>query len=255
MKDGVSAAERFHFADFTRSNYRRLLGIAKESYVFRGYLDFAKEERFVVWRHDIDFSMHAARRLAEMEQGEGIRSTFFVNIHSEFYNTLEKEVAGCLTHIIEMGHEIGVHFDGAFYDIAAESDLEELVAREASILAQLFGVRPTAVAFHNPTRLLLGFKAWSYAGLVNTYSTYFQTEVGYCSDSNGYWRHRRLEDVLVTATDPRLQILTHPAWWQDVPMSPMARVNRCIDGRAEKTRLSYYELFEKNPDRVNVADG
>lgn len=198
--------------------------------------------------------MHAARRLAEIERDEGVRSTFFVNMHSEFYNVFEREVADCLTAIMEMGHELGVHFDAAFYEVSAESELDDLVAGEASVLADTFRATPTAVAFHNPTPLLLGCKAWSYGGLVNTYSTYFQTEVGYCSDSNGYWRHRRLEDVLVGSSDARLQVLTHPAWWQDEPMSPMARVNRCIDGRAAKTRHKYYQMFEENPDRVNVTD-
>ncbi|HJP59162.1 MAG TPA: hypothetical protein VJ865_04165 [Gemmatimonadaceae bacterium] len=222
--------------------------------MFRTYSGFAKDERFVLWRHDVDFSAHAARRLAEIEKEEGVRSTFFVNMHSEFYNIFEREVADCVDDIIAMGHELGVHLDAAFYDVSAESELDDLVARESSLLAEAFHVTPSAVAFHNPTPLLLGCKAWSYGGLVNTYSTYFQAEVGYCSDSNGYWRHRRLEDVLVSASDPRLQVLTHPAWWQDEPMSPMARVNRCIDGRAEKTRSMYYRMFEEHPDRVNVTD-
>jgi len=58
----------------------------------------------------------------------------------------------------------------------------------------------------------------------------------------------------VSGSDARLQVLTHPAWWQDEPMSPMARVNRCIDGRAEKTRRKYYQLFDEKPDRLNVTD-
>jgi hypothetical protein len=44
---------------------------------------------------------------------------------------------------------------------------------------------------------------------------YFRQEVGYCSDSNGYWRVRRLEDVLREAKDERLQVLTHAEWWPE----------------------------------------
>lgn len=254
MSEDKSLAERFHFADFTRANYRRLVRLAKEKYVFRTFGSFEKTEGFVLWRHDVDFSMHAALRLASIEAEEGVKATYFINIHSEFYNAFEREVSDCVRDIVGMGHELGVHFDATYYGVTSEAALDDLIAREGRILADTFGGPPAAVAFHNPTIFGLGCEAWSYGGLVNTYARYFQTEVGYCSDSNGYWRHRRLEDVLKAASDPRLQVLTHDAWWQDEPMSPMARVDRCIQGRADKTRHLYQDLFRKNPDRVNVAE-
>jgi hypothetical protein len=252
VSDEQTVAARYHFADFTRENYRRLLRLAKEKYAFRTYGAFDKSERFVLWRHDVDFSMHAARRLARIEAEEGVRATYFINIHSEFYNAFENEVSECVRDIVGAGHELGVHFDATYYGVSSEAGLDDLIAREGRIIAEIFGSPPAAVAFHNPTVLGLGWQAWSYGGLVNTYARYFQTEVGYCSDSNGYWRHRRLEDVLNAASDPRLQVLTHDAWWQDEPMSPMERVERCIEGRAKKTREEYRDLFRRNPDRVNV---
>lgn len=254
MSEESSVAERFHFADFTRANYRQLVRLARENYAFRTFSSFDRSERFVLWRHDVDFSMHAARHLARIEAEEGVKATYFINIHSEFYNAFERDVSDCTQDIIGMGHELGVHFDAAYYGVRSEAELDDLIAREGRILAETFGSPPAAVAFHNPTIFGLGCEAWSYGGLINTYARYFQTDVGYCSDSNGYWRHRRLEDVLKAASDPRLQVLTHDAWWQDEPMSPMARVERCIGGRADKTRQLYGELFRQNPDRVNVAE-
>ena len=32
--------------------------------------------------------------------------------------------------------------------------------------------------------------------MINTYAKYFKENVEYCSDSNGYWRYKRLEDFL-----------------------------------------------------------
>jgi hypothetical protein len=254
VTDATSLAERFHFADFTRHNYRRLLRLAKDKYPFRTFRAFDKSGRFVLWRHDVDFSMQAARRLAEIESEEGVTATYFINIHSEFYNAFERQVSDCIEDIVRLGHELGVHFDATYYGVNSEVALGDLVAREARIITESFGSQPAAFAFHNPTVFGLGCQAWSYGGLVNTYAKYFQTEVGYCSDSNGYWRHRRLEDVLTAAAEPKLQVLTHDAWWQDEPMSPMARVERCIAGRAQNTRDLYRALFERNPDRVNVSE-
>lgn len=254
MSEEKTLAEQFHFADFTRQNYRRLVRLAKAKYVFQTYGAFDRSENFVLWRHDVDFSMHAALRLARIESEEGVKATYFINIHSEFYNAFERDVSNCVRDIIALGHELGVHFDGAYYGATSETGLDDLVAREGRMLAETFGTSPAAVAFHNPTIFGLACQGWSYGGLVNTYARYFQTAVGYCSDSNGYWRHTRLEDVLMSSSAPRLQVLTHDAWWQDEPMSPLARVERCIEGRAEKTRELYRELFQKNPDRLNIGD-
>jgi hypothetical protein len=76
-------------------------------------------------------------------------------------------------------------------------------------------------------------------GMLNVYSSYFQKNVPYVSDSNGYWRFKRLKEVLTSATEPCLQVLTHPEWWQEKLMSPKEKVWRCIDGRAESTKALY----------------
>ena len=89
--------------------------------------------------------------------------------------------------------------------------------------------------------------------MINAAAEYFYTDVGFCSDSNGYWRNRRLEDVLREATDERLQVLTHPEMWQDIAMSPRQRVYRCIDGRAQRTK-ERYEQFLREHSRDNIDD-
>ena len=95
-----------------------------------------------------------------------------------------------------------------------------------------FGLRPAAFSFHNPTEFLLLWERDTYGGLINCYSRTFKTTIPYCSDSNGYWRFRRLRDALESAQDPRLQVLTHPGWWQEVPLHPRERIFRSVYGRA-----------------------
>jgi hypothetical protein len=248
----MDAAERYHYADFTRANYRRLLRLAKERYRFRTFTDFDREERFVLWRHDVDASVHSALRLAEIESGEGVVSTYFLHLHSAFYNLLERPVAECVTRILQGGHRLGLHFDASYYGARAEHDLEALLAAERRLLGEAFGADVDVFSFHNPDAVTLGFVEWSYAGMVNTYARYFREEVGYCSDSNGYWRFRRLEDVLDDGTDQRLQVLTHPEWWQERPMPPRERVQRCIDGRARRTGEAYDAVL-RGAGRENVG--
>lgn len=235
----MNDSEKYNFADFTRDNYRRLLKLAKQKYSFCSFEDFEKTENPVIWRHDIDFSVHSAYALAKIEHDEGVKSTFFIHLHNEFYNVFEKEISDLLEKIFKLGHNAGLHFDCHYYAIASASQLEEKLQFEKGILEKLFGVPINVFSFHNTTEEILFYNSDRYAGMINTYSRYFREEFGYCSDSNGYWRFDRLEDVLVSGKHKKLQVLTHPAWWQDEVLSPQQRIWRCIDGRSQKTKANY----------------
>jgi hypothetical protein len=219
-------------SDFTEDSYRVLLGLAKKNWAFSQYDDIPWGSRFILWRHDVDFSLNRSLRLAQIECEAGVRSTYFVNPHSEFYNLAEKSQHSIIQQILGLGHRLGLHFDSVFHNVAGEAELNILVEREARGLEDLFGVTLGAFSFHNPVSADLMYDAEYYGGLVNCYALRFKRDVAYCSDSNGLWRFRRLHDVLREASDPRLQVLTHPGWWQDTAMPPRKRVFRCVYGRA-----------------------
>ena len=236
--------------DFTVSHYRELLRLAKTGWDFALYDAIPWGGRFILWRHDLDYSLNRALRLAAIEREEAVRATYFINPHSEFYNLAEPAQFSLIKQILALGHHIGLHFDGAFHDVADEAALDLLVAKEAAYLSELFGVSPVAFSFHNPVASHLNCGADYYGGLLNCYSRRLKSEVVYCSDSNGYWRFRRLHDVLTEATDPCLQVLTHPGWWQERPMSPRQRIFRCAYGRARSTMHRYDQTLAEH-GRVN----
>jgi hypothetical protein len=225
-------------ADFTVERYRSLLGVAKQKYRVAFYDDIPWGSKFLLWRHDLDYSINRAAALAEIEAEEGIRATYFVNPGSEFYNPFEPTQARLLKHILGLGHRLGLHFDASLHDVQNERILDEKIAQERRWLEDALGT-PDAFSFHNPMASHLVYDAESYGGLQNCYSRRFKAEVGYCSDSNGYWRFRRLHDVLSDATDPCLQVLTHPGWWQAEPMPPRQRIFRSAFGRALATMRQY----------------
>jgi hypothetical protein len=240
-------------SDFVRSEYRALLDLAAARWPFRRFTDFDPNERFVLWRHDVDMSVHAAAALARIEADRGVVATYFFLPHSEFYNLLEADVVRLAREIVALGHDVGLHFDTHFHGITREEDLEEPMAWERDMLARVLDAPVGSVSFHNTTPFTMACQADRYAGMVNTYAAYFQREVGYVSDSNGYWRHRRLRDVLVAGAEPRLQVLTHDAWWQETPMAPAERVRRSIRGRADRTWERYRALL-RDAGRLNVGD-
>lgn len=239
--------------DFTLAEYADLLRIAKKKYEFVTYASIDLSKRFVLWRHDVDYSLNRALGLAKIEAEESVSSTFFLNLHSDFYNIFEKSQNQLIQKIIKAGHSVGLHFDASFYDVRSEEELDLLISRESVLLSNYLGVEVTAFSFHNPTEFLLTCESDQYGGIINCYSSTFKKMIPYCSDSNGYWRHRRLRDVLESGSDSCLHVLTHPAWWQEEVMTPRERIYRAVDGRAIAV-MEGYDLALKEDGRDNQTD-
>lgn len=73
--------------EFTYASYRSLLGLLRENnYTFTDYHRYGEQPRCVILRHDIDNSLPQALRLAELEAEEGVKSTWFVLLRTDFYN-------------------------------------------------------------------------------------------------------------------------------------------------------------------------
>jgi hypothetical protein len=242
------------FEDFTELGFRELLRALKHgNYRFCRYGD-SFSGRHVIWRHDVDFSMHRAARLAEIEAEEGAIATYFVNPRCSFYNLLEPEIYGLVHHIRDCGHEIGLHFDGAAcgvqnWDLA---ELEKAVARERSLFEMIIDAPVRTMSWHNPDLSnLLEFDASVIGGLVNAYGAELRRDYVYCSDSNGYWRFQPMAEV-IAAGHGQLHLLTHPAWWTPQPMSPSTRIDRAILGRARAVRRDYDALLVQG-GRQNIT--
>ncbi|HAX49326.1 MAG TPA: hypothetical protein PK605_12810 [Ignavibacteria bacterium] len=248
----MTDAEKYHYADFTRENYRKLLKLSAEKYRSCDFTNYDGVENFILYRHDIDFSVHSAFAIAKIEKEENIASTYFIHLHNEFYNVFEAEITDLLKKILALGHKAGLHFDCHYYNITSQNELEEKLNFEKKIVENLLETDIRVFSFHNTTEEILCFNEASYAGMINTYSRFFREETGYVSDSNGYWRFERLEDVLKSGENKNLQVLTHPAWWQDEVLSPRERIWRCIDGRADKTKLKYTDTL-KQMGRENIG--
>lgn len=244
----------YHFEDFTEAEYRRLIRLAKAKWTFIDIVDYKQPGSVCLWRHDLDLSVHRAYRIAQIEREEGVKATYFIHLHSEFYNPLEAENVRLLKEIRDMGHQLALHFDPNFYSsmLNQPEDLLSFLELERVTIEKFFRTEVCAFSWHNPdigNWLELGHD--KIGGLINTYGSYFRENYGYCSDSNGYWRYRRLCDVLETAMDKKLQVLTHPGWWVPTAMSPRERISRCINGRAKNQSERYDQLLAEN-GRMNV---
>lgn len=223
--------------EFTYDSYRQLLELAREGN--RSNLRFADAPaadaagRYFILRHDVDFSPAAALRMAEFEARLGIRATYFLLFSSSFYNLLSAECCAAARRLVELGHEVGLHYDLSCYDmIRRERPLDVLVS-QADALAQLSGAPVRSIALHNPS--VYGADVFQHVDrFINAYDPRYTKAIAYYSDSCGAWRDETALLLQRGELPARFQLLIHPIFWDQAPADRWARLDRLV---AEQTRM------------------
>ena len=87
----------------------------KKGYKFKYFTEKLSRNSNLILRHDIDFDVSYALRIAKIEYKLGVKSNFFFLISSNFYNLINKKTARDIRIIKKLGHQIGLHFDPSNY--------------------------------------------------------------------------------------------------------------------------------------------
>jgi len=242
---------KYSFDDFTLKNYEDLIKVAKTKFAFCKYEEENNPKNSIFWRHDVDCSLDYSLNLAQIEHRHEVTSTYFILLHSDFYNPLEHQSLKILEEIISLGHQIGLHFDASFFNCSNESDLEKYLNLEKKYIENILNIEIKVFSFHNSTELELSWNNHKYSNCINTYANIFKKDYPYCSDSNGYWRHKRLEDFLRDPTITQAQVLTHPEWWQEKVRSPKERIEMIAEKRSKDTINNYTKILNAH-GRSNI---
>lgn len=229
---------------FTYTAYQGLLErLKKKGYNFIGYgVDEEPGKRVVILRHDIDTDISKAVRLAELEQKCGVHSTYFVLVTSDFYNVFSGKSAAGLHRILDLGHEIGLHFDEMRYpEIAGKGSICcDRIQVEAKVLSAAIGRPVDKVSYHRPSKEILDAEL-EIPGMINSYSPVYFKQYKYLSDSRRRWREPVL-DILESETFDKLHILTHAFWYQEKAEKITDTVKRFI----EFGKLNRYVTMREN---------
>ncbi len=220
------------FANFSPDGYAAMINaLLKKGYEYRFFANADAVTRHLILRHDIDFSLSAARTMADVEAKLGVRSSYFVLLRTEFYNPLSADGLATLAHIASLGHEVGLHFDADLYS-GDEASIEAAATHECGLLETALGRPVTVMSFHRPASHLIGTRD-RVAGRLNAYSLRFVKEIGYCSDSRGAWYYGEPAQHPAVQAGRALQVLTHPFWWQAPAMAPLDRLKQFLAARAD----------------------
>ena len=215
-------------------------------------MDYRKETKKCLLRHDVDVSLSNALEMAEIEYSMDVESTYFV-LHTAPYYGRGNFIDVC-KKIQGMGHEIGLHSNVITSTIKEElNDPKTVLDRELSYLRendleihgtsshgdplchQLEYVNYRIFKECPPKRrkgsnIVKGVKLYKLSlkdyGL---YEAYFIPYDCYISDPGGVWRTSKNNKLIKYTTEKikkvieklgedenvkTLQLLTHPCWWR-----------------------------------------
>jgi hypothetical protein len=175
---------------FDFDHYRELLDAARAGGYRFAFFQGQPREGDLILRHDVDLSLDAAVRMAELEADAGAAATYFLMTESVFYNLASEDGERALARLRELGHRIGLH---AVYPRARLDERFEPV-----------------VAWHNPDP---DYMSSPVEGAINVMEEPWFSPATYRSDSNQHWRSGCPHDELRTGAFPWLQLLTHPEIW------------------------------------------
>jgi hypothetical protein len=173
---------------FDLEHYRDLLEAAKRGGYRFTFFDHDPEPGELLIRHDVDLSLEAAVRMAELEADASARATYFLMTESVFYNLASAEGRETLARLRDLGHAVGLHA------VWPRAELDERF--------------DPIVAWHNPDP---EFMREPVDGAVNVMQAPYADL--YRSDSNQHWRQGCPHEELAAGAFERLQLLTHPEIW------------------------------------------
>lgn len=196
---------------FTYAAYREYLRHLRTSASLHLFSSW-KGQPGVLLRHDVDFDLEPACRLAEVEAEEGVASTYFVMTTCHEYNVLSPENRLMLRRLRELGHEVGLHFDPMAHPDADDERLAAEAGREAAVLGSVVGAPVGAVSLHNPS--LHGMYPL-FPGFMNAYDPALFSSDRYLSDSRRDFRGKDPFAFVAAGREKALQVLLHPMHYSE----------------------------------------
>lgn len=227
---------------FDISDYAGILRALRDAgWAFGLVRDMATDRRSHVafLRHDVDFHLTGIEAIAEAEAELGVQSTWYVLLSGP-YNPMSGANRGTLRRLVELGHDVGLHYDLSIYP----TDPQEAEARlhwAADTLATLVGQPVRTICMHQPglggTDPFLEVDPY-----VHPHHPHFQNEMLYVSDSCRAWRDSSILTALDDGAPDRLLLNTHAELWLDGSISDrLEYLERVVRHNIADQQLSYVD--------------
>ena len=207
--------------NFSYNHYRDILKKAlKMGFIITNFRDadkFSKKTKTIILRHDIDYLPKRALAMAKIEEKLGIKSTYFVRVHGEYYHAFDRQSYLAIKKIAELGHELSLHSEARNLAREFKMGMVKLFRLEKEMLEKIFQLKIVSASEHADLGRSKNYWQKHLFTLVDKkkvgikhYPQEFQ-DFKYLSDSLGCWKEGCLCQNL--AKFAKIQALVHPDWW------------------------------------------
>lgn len=200
----------------------------KSGYECIPFIPTPPAENALLLRHDIDFDLAMANKMAALENEMGVKATYFFMLRSASYNLLEIENARLVSQIRKYGHQISLHFDPIIYENFVNG-----VELELNIFEKFFDMKPECISIHKPAEFFLQYDSL-IADIRHTYQSCYTKQISYFSDSQGEFRHGNPLDSEAFRLNRSIHLLIHPIWWVTDNFAPVDILNNFLDTKIKQ---------------------
>lgn len=205
---------------FSFNDYKEIIRFIKATGAAADYWKALKQDKFIITRHDIEYSVDRAHALSRVEESLDFTSSYFFQWTNNSYNILSRKNGDMIKDMHERGHRIGLHF--ALNGLTEMEAIKKQISKEINILSEMFGFEIDRFSIHRPSQDVLRANI-KLPGIINAYQEEFFTfresvtaaddlPVKYFSDANHIWRYG-YPDQESMAGHNKIQILIHPFAW------------------------------------------
>ena len=139
---------------FSYEDYRQIIEIIKETGRQElTYQNALGKERFILMRHDVEYSVERAYELARVENSMDFTSTYFFQWTNNTYNILSRKNMDLIKDMHERGHQIGLHF--ALNGMTDMEQIRKQIVKEMNMLTEMYGFQFDTFSFHRPSKDVL----------------------------------------------------------------------------------------------------
>ena len=210
---------------FSYSEYKNIIILVKQHLPIVDFSNVIKYDPkiFCILRHDIEFSVDRALKMARLEIDLGVTSTYTVQLRNNTYNALSQKNIETVQEIKKLGHHIGLHQNPP---LMPDDELIDYIMKDIETLEHYYDFEVDRFAFHrcgsNPGILE---KYVEVPGKINCYAKeffhYFDGEkpknlrIHYLADSNHQWKYGHPFHIDYWDMPQKMQLLTHPFSWSE----------------------------------------
>lgn len=247
--------------------YRKILKNIKASGKLMDYKDALNADEFLILRHDVEFSLERAYRMAQIEAcegGGGVTATYFVQITNNSYNALSMQNRKLIKEISDMGHKIGLHYH--LNQVTDPLKTRDGIRDQIRIMSEMCGIVIDRFSIHRPVREVY-YNSIPIEGVINAYASEFFTlteegaavkeealEVKYIADSRHRWNYG-YPDVDTFSRNKKIQLLIHPDFWSHEGWGAKRNFEKLIEeniGAYIETLDGECRHFSAFKDEINV---